>query len=100
MLNMIINKILNKTATNEESEVFLEHVNDTIDNSYDSWKKRYDNMSEEEERINFMRIMKKQGCQGNTYEEAMEFLDNKYPNNLRREKLEERRLRKNLKFYK
>jgi hypothetical protein len=92
MLNFIMARVLDKTATEEETKVFVDHVNEVIDRSYDAWREQYDSLSEEEERQNFIRMMRKQGCQGTTPEEAMAFLDKKYPNNVRRQNLEKRKL--------
>ena len=93
-LNLVIEKIFHKTATNKEQEVFLEHACEVIDRSWDAWKERNDKLSDEEEQQHFMIRMKQHGFTGNTNEEAMVFLDSIYPGNVRRENLEKRKLRK------
>jgi hypothetical protein len=41
-------------------------------------------MSVDEERKDFIRRMKEQGCKGDSYAEAMDFLNKEFPNNARR----------------
>jgi len=56
----------------------------------DDWKSWHDNLTEEEEKEDFLRRMRNMGFSGNTHEEALLFLDKIFPNNVRREILKSR----------
>ena len=86
LLQSMFQKIVTNTATKVDTEVFL----DEVCSSYDSWKEERDNRTEEEEKAYFIKRMRNWGFTGNTYEEAMNFLDKVSPSNCRRENMKKR----------
>lgn len=84
-ISFVLSKILDKTATKSEEDSFLIYTNQVIDDSWEEWEKDKEKRTEEEEQSLFILSMKKQGFTGNTYEEALCFLDKEFPNNVRRD---------------
>lgn len=92
-LNFILGRVLDKTATKAETDIFIKHVNEALSRGWEEWKLKNDSMTVEEDCADFIRRMKEQGCEGDSYEDAMAFLDKEFPNNVRRLNLEKRKKR-------
>lgn len=93
-MDYLMARVLDNTASQSEKEEFSRQALEAIDDSYDSWEEEHDKLTDEEEEKEFIQLMKDQGCIGNTHEEALKFLDDKFPGNVRREILAKRKEKK------